>query len=249
MTYSIGITTYKYRFDKWFKPLVSAIKRFRPDIEIMVAINGENNEPFDEDFRRSVLQFVATQPNTYVTLYPTYRGLCKLWNNLLINSSNHKMLVLNDDLTIHSDSFFDELEKIIHDGVDIFKINSSWSHYVVDRRSVDKIGWFDERFLSIGEEDGDFEWRLGSYTGGGVVPSVGLAGIDNHVDHENCLVGMSKTNKKYSQFNLDFAFGTKYRVDPNGENYGIMNRSVICESPTPPMHQTESFYWENLDKL
>ena len=66
----------------------------------------------------------------------------------------------------------------------------------------------------------------------------------------NCLVGMHKTNKKYSQFNLDFAFSEKYRIDKkNGEDYGIMNRTVVCDSPTPPLHTTESFYWENRDKL
>lgn len=157
--------------------------------------------------------------------------------------------MLNDDITITKDQFFDSLESLISQGNNLFKINGSWSHALIDRRIVDQVGWFDERFLSIGEEDGDFEWRLGKISKGETIPSVSLPHIINHVDHENCLVGMNKTNKKYSQFNLDFAFGTKYRVDPAGENYGIMNRNVVCESPTPNLHPTEKFYWKNRDRL
>jgi hypothetical protein len=249
MIYSIGITTYKYRFEKWLKPLLNQIKKFRPDIEILISVNGESNEPFDETFRKDLLEFTALKSNTFVTIYPTFRGLCKMWNNLLINSSNHHVLLLNDDITITSDQFFDNLESLISQGNNLFKINGSWSHAFVDRRVVDKVGWFDERFLSIGEEDGDFEWRLGKLLGGYTMPVASLPYIVNHVDQDNCLVGMNKTNHKYSQFNLDFAFGTKYKVDPSGENYGIMNRDVVCQSPTPPLHKTEAFYWENRDKL
>lgn len=248
--YSIGITTYKYRFEKWLKPLVDSIKKYRPNIEILIAVNGENNEVFDEEYRKSILEYTATKKNTFLTIYPTYRGLCKLWNNLLINSSNHKVLLLNDDISIIDINFFDELERVIDSGIELFKINSSWSHAFLDRRLVNEIGWFDERYLSIGEEDGDFEWRLGKATGGVNVPIVYLPSIINHVDHSNCLLGMKIANSKYSKFNLDFAFNQKYQVDnQNGENYGVMNRNLVCKSPTPPLHVTESFYWNNKDKL
>ena len=250
MKYSIGITTYKHRFEKWFKPLLDQIKELRPDIEVLIAVNGENKQDFDESFRKGFLEYTALKRNTYVTMYPTFRGLSKLWNNLLINSSNHHVLLLNDDVTVTSSQFFDNLEHILEQGNNLFKINNSWSHAILDRRVVDQMGWFDERFLSIGEEDGDFEWRLGKLTGGKTVLSASLPNIINHVDHENCLVGMEKVNSKYSKFNFDFSFTKKYRIDyEDGENYGIMNRSVVCDSPTPPLHTTESFYWENRDKL
>ena len=246
--YSIGITTYKYRFEKWFKPLVNQIKEFRPDVEVMVSVNGENNETFDEQFRSDFLSFVSKKRNTHVTMYPTFRSLCKMWNNLMINASNHKVLLLNDDITIRSARFFDELEKVVEMDSGFFKINRSWSHSLLDRRMVDKIGWFDERFLSIGEEDGDFEWRVGK--AGGRVFDVSLPDIENHVDHENCLVGMDKVNAKYSKFNFDFAFSQKYRIDKeNGERHGIMGRQVVCDLPTPPQHAVESFYWNNRERL
>jgi hypothetical protein len=248
--YSIGITTYKYRFEKWLKPLLNQIKEFRPDIEVLVSVNGENNEEFDEEYRRNILEFVSSKRNTFLTMYPTFRGLCKMWNNLLIDSSNHHVLLLNDDITITSDKFFDSLEGLIDQGNNLFKINGSWSHAFLDRRIIDRIGWFDERYLGIGEEDGDFEWRLGKITEGQQVPTFFLPAVENHVDHENCLVGMKKVNNKYAKFNFDFAFTKKYRIDSEeGENYGIMNRTVVCDSVTPPLHTTESFYWQNRDEL
>ena len=216
MKYSIGITTYKHRFEKWFKPLLDQIKELRPDIEVLVCVNGENTEGYDEDFRREFFEYISTKSNTFVTMYPTFRGLTKMWNNLLIDSSNHQVLLLNDDITITDDTFFQALESVIPQA-QLFKINGSWSHALFDRR---------------------------------LVANINLPGVINHVDHTDCLEGMRKTNGKYSQFNFDFAFSKKYRIDEGiGENYGIMNRRVVCDSPTPPLHTTESFYWENRDKL
>lgn len=248
MKYSIGITTYEHRFEKYLKPLISKIKEMRPEIEILVSVNGENNKQFNEEYRTEVLSFLSGMKNTFVTTYPTYRGLGKLWNNLLANSSNHLVLLLNDDVTITGDTFFKEVELLLSRGISFFKINQSWSHAMVDRRVVDDIGWFDERYLSIGEEDGDFEWRYGQRFNTPLCNTL-VPHIVNHVDHDNCLLGMEKVNGKYSKFNLDFAFGTKYRVDPEGKNYGIMNRSVICDSPTPPQHTAERFYWEHKEEL
>lgn len=250
MQYSIAITTYKYRFTKWLKPLIETIKSFRPEVELLIAINGENNEPFDESYRKEVLQFASQQKNTFVTMYPNFRGLSKLWNNLLINSSNHKVLLLNDDISITDPIFFEYLENLINQNANFFKINGSWSHAFLDRRVVNEVGWFDERLLSIGEEDGDFEWRFGSLTDGKNVPSVYLPGIVNHVDHSDCLVGMKKVNNKYSKFNLDFMFNEKYKIDDSlGKNYGIMNRKVVCINPAPNQHPSEFFYWNNMKTL
>lgn len=249
MKYSIGITTYKYRFKKWFMPLLDQIKKYRPDIEVLVSVNGETTEEYDEEFRREFLEYVSTKSNTFVTMYPTFRGLTKMWNNLLIDSSNHVVLLLNDDISITDESFFPSLEKAMPQSPGIFKVNGSWSHAIFDRRIVDELGWFDERYLGIGEEDGDFEWRVGDRTEGVIIANVSLPGIVNHVDGEGCLEGMKKVNGKYSQFNLDFAFQTKYEESPDGKNYGIMGRSLVCKSPTPPMHRTERFYWDNKDLL
>ena len=171
--YSIGITTYQHRFDKWFKPLINQIKTFRPNIEIMVAVNGEKN-CLDETYRKNILEFCASHKNILPNVYPEFRALPKLWNNMMINASNHNMLILNDDITITDVNFFNALESLPEEHMQLSKINGSWSHTLIDRRLMSQLGWFDERLLCIGEEDGDIEWRVGKATGGGRVNQVKL---------------------------------------------------------------------------
>jgi len=243
--YSIGITTYQHRFDKWFKPLINQIKTFRPNIEIMVAVNGEKNG-LDETYRKSILEFCASHKNILPNVYPEFRALPKLWNNMMINASNHNMLILNDDITITDVNFFNALESLPEEHMQLSKINGSWSHTLIDRRLMSQLGWFDERLLCIGEEDGDIEWRVGKATGGGRVNQVKLPDIINHVDPENCLKDIKVVNGKYSKFNEDFIYSVKYDVDAqNGEQYGINPRPLVCKSPTPPQHVVEPFFWAN----
>ena len=67
--YSIGITTYFRRFEDWFKPLIIEIKRQRPEVEIIVSINGELNTEFYEDYRRDILIFLSQFKNTFPVFY------------------------------------------------------------------------------------------------------------------------------------------------------------------------------------
>lgn len=246
MKYSIGITTYEHRFEKFFKPLVNQIKALRPDVEIIVTVNGEV-DGLSDDYRKSVLEFCASHKNVLPIVYPEFRSLCKLWNNILVNSSNHIVLVLNDDVGINDESFFTALENLDVSHPPLYKINGTWSHFLTDRRIINQLGWFDERFLCIGEEDGDMEWRLGKATGHKTFPAIEMPGIVNHVDSaDNCLKGIAKANVKYSQFNLYFIHNVKYAIDnENGEQYGINPRKLVCKNPTPPQYLTESFFWDN----
>ena len=139
--YSIGIVTFEHRFDKFFKPLIKQIKEFRPDIEIMVAINGEYKSDFNQTYRKDVLNFISEYPNVFPNVHTEFRSLAKLWNNLLINASNHNMLLLNDDVTISSEEFFNVLEDIL-ELERFFKINGSWSHTMLDRRVIAELNWF-----------------------------------------------------------------------------------------------------------
>lgn len=244
-SYSIGITTFAARFHRYLVPLVVAIKEAKPDVEIILTVNGEKDS-FDQLYRTELLNFVADYNNVYLTMFPRFRSLAKLWNTCLINSTNMNVLVLNDDVTVGHE-FFKELDMIANDEMreassPIFKINGSWSHSFLNRKVVDKVGWFDERYLGIGEEDGDFEWRIGKQFGY-KVPSIMIRGIVNHVDHSDCLAGMNKVNSKYSQFNYDFAFNHKYEESAEGENFGIMNRKLKCLSETPEQYGCEEFYW------
>jgi hypothetical protein len=46
--YSIIVTSFDKRFEKWLKPLVLAIKSLRPEIEIILMVNGRAKETFNE---------------------------------------------------------------------------------------------------------------------------------------------------------------------------------------------------------
>lgn len=245
--YAIGITTYDYRFDSYFKKLVDSIRSYRHDIPIVVTINGNYKENFNEDYRKSILLYCSTVNNIYPIIFPEFRGLSKLWNTCLIHSPVNKMLILNDDISITSSKFFDDLESYTEK--DLFKINGSWSHYFVDRMLVDKIGWFDERLLGIGEEDGDFEFRYGTLYNSNI-SNINIDNVINHIEYDGSCKNMNIVFGKYSAFNRYFMWKQKYKIDiEKGKVYGISNQPLVCCSQTPYQYLIESFFWSNKNNL
>lgn len=248
MDYSIAVGTYVKRFDKYFKPIIKQIKSLRPSSEIIVFVNGQLKESFDQQYRRDIIKFCADYENIFPIVSPQGRGFSKLVNSCLLNASSHNVLVLNDDLTIKSERFFQEFEKIIKFSNSCFKINNSWSHVFLNRQEAYEVGWMDERYLGFGEEDGDFEWRYQEKFNK-PFPSFSIPDVINHVEHGDYSEKMELINKKYSAFNNKFAFGHKYKEDVNGKNFGIMNRNLICINETKNQYPNEKFYWLNRDKV
>lgn len=245
--YCIGITTYDYRFNSYFVKLVDSIREYRPDIPIVVTINGNYKENFNEEYRANILQYCSKVNKVFPIIFPVFRGLSKLWNTLLVHSPCDKMLILNDDISITSDKFFDDLENHIHNNV--FKINGSWSHYFVDRAIMNELGWFDERMLGIGEEDGDMEFRWGEKYDK-KFPSIDISDVINHIEYNGACKNMQTVFGKYSAFNRQFMFRYKYSVDmKNGKMYGITNIPLVCQSKTPNQYPLEQFFWTNKDNL
>ena len=157
---SVGITTFKARLEAYFVPLVTQLRRCNADLAIIVAVNGEHNMAFDEDYRRDVLAFISEQPGVFPILFPRFRGISKLWNTILVHATHTHVLMLNDDIMVTDTKFADRIRKCIRRNKGrTFLINRSWSHYVVNREEIDALGYFDERLLGIGEEDGDMAWR------------------------------------------------------------------------------------------
>ena len=134
--YSIVITTFDQRFNSFLKPLICAIKTFRPQVEVIVMVNGPANVDFDPAYRSSLLQFLATQENCYPTLFPNFQALAKLWNRGAITATANRILVLNDDLSIDcapQPNFFDVLEETLRNEKKTFKINGSFSHFCLNK--------------------------------------------------------------------------------------------------------------------
>ena len=244
--YIIGITTFSKRFD-YLDKLLSQIRLFS-DNKIVIAINGESDGNFDEDYRVSVLNLCAKYVNIYPTFYLEIRGLSKLWNTILINSCETNVLMLNDDIEIHSGEIFKITSSLINSTAfsGLTKMNNSFSHFVVSKKLMCGIGYFDERLLGFGEEDGDITYRLlksGIVIGGAHVG--GVVNIVSNVRHDEVKSGIGK----YSLFNRDFIYKEKYLVDMSSKYKGMFDTPMGQKLPDINSYPCEKFFMENKDRL
>ncbi|MDH6301939.1 glycosyltransferase involved in cell wall biosynthesis [Polynucleobacter sphagniphilus] len=51
MKYSIVITTFDKRFESDLMPLIDSIKSLRPNIEVILIVNGPARSEFDQEYR------------------------------------------------------------------------------------------------------------------------------------------------------------------------------------------------------
>lgn len=242
---SIGITTFENRFDRYFVPLLSKLKDYVPENEVIVAINGEHNQEFNEDYRKLILEFLSRQKKVYPIIFPRFRGLSKLWNSIIINTTHDYILLINDDIMITDPDFMDSICSAIKKNKGrSFLINKSWSHFLINRAEIDELGYFDERLLGIGEEDGDMTWRYLSHFGRDI-SSFKIKGFVNYA--EDTVNTYKPTNikchsgSKYSLFNREFMFAHKYHPDPSGIK-GMFDESVVMKDSGKEQYPNERFY-------
>ena len=249
---SIGITTFENRFERYFIPLVTRVKEYAPESEVIVAVNGEHKKAFDENYRRSVLEFIARHEKVYPVVFPQFRGLSKLWNSIIINASSDFILMLNDDIMINDSSFLKDVFSAVRKNKGrSFLINRSWSHFLVSRSEIDELGYFDERLLGIGEEDGDMTWRYLSHFG----REINSFKIKCFINYAEETVSTYKppniqchSGSKYSLFNKEFMFKEKYRPDPAGMK-GMFDEPVTVRDPGKEQYPNEKFYRNRKDDL
>ncbi len=138
-----------------------------------------------------------------------------MWNTAVIFSKNEHILLLNDDLDYTNPNAVSEIESVISNyNLNCFRINYSYSHFVVSKTILHTIGYFDERLCAHGEEDGDFVLRYIEYYGQ-QVPDVSIAGIANIAAYD--LVGgeFETHDGNKPKFNREFIL-TKWTEDPTG---------------------------------
>jgi len=242
---SIGITTFVDRFERYFVPLLSGIKDYAPENEVIVAINGEHNQEFNQVYRKRILEFLAVQDKVYPLIFPRFRGLSKLWNSIIINATNDYILLVNDDIAINNSDFMEVICSALRRNKGrSFLINKSWSHFVVNRAEIDELGYFDERLLGIGEEDGDMTWRY-IHRFGKEPASFKLKGFLNYAEETaNTYRPVNikcHSGSKYSLFNRQFMFTQKYQPDPKGIK-GMFDEPVAMINPGPEQYPNERFY-------
>ncbi len=157
--YAIGITTYLDRYETLFKPFLRQLIKIFPDIEIIVTVNGHYDSTAQLKYLQQITAFTKQFHNVKVIGFEDAQSLSKLWNLLLLNSSSEILFIFNDDLEI-SPLFRNRMERsgILQERIAL--INQSWSHFMITKAIVKEVGWFDERFPAIGNEDEDYESRL-----------------------------------------------------------------------------------------
>ena len=246
--FSIGITTFDQRFENYFKPLIQSIYNYNKDYEVVVMVNAPYKGVMSIEYKREMLLFLANYPNVYPHFCTEFRSLSKMWNNELIFSSNNHVLILNDDVTLLP-NFFNDIEKIIiKNKYKSFKINGSWSHVLLNRNEINEVGWFDERLLGVGEEDGDMEFRWCKYYNDDF-KTYTSNDIKNHVDPTADSNIQKHSGSKYSKFNREY-IEKKYKIDfINGKIFGMNEFPVIQNIQDENQYTHEKFYWKNKNHL
>lgn len=260
-SYSITIQTYQYRFDSYFKPLLAKVYKQRPNIEKVVFVNGQHKEQFNEDYRRNMMQYASYFPNTFLIMSPFMRGCSHMWNTSINYTSNEYILVLSDDVVV-LDGFFDEFEAMLaHNrklGDESFRIDSHWGHFCIWRKDVTdptRVGYFDERLIGFGEEDGDWMWRYQNKFNRHM-RNYPTNKLPFNTDNTFMPGKNTKTHSgtKYSAFNKQFQFETKLEYDPTGTNnacgaYADKPQKMRAGMETPNMYPGETWYRQNINEL
>lgn len=241
---SIGITTFEHRFERYFVPLLERIREYAGN-EVIVAINGEHEREFNEEYRGRVLECIARHRNVYPVVFPRFRGLSKLWNTVIVHATGDPILMLNDDIMIRSPRFIEDVCAALHRNEGrTFVINRSWSHFVISREEIDALGYFDERLLGIGEEDGDITWRYRRRYGR-EIPSFTVKGFENYAEETlrtyKPVNIQTHSGTKYSLFNRKFILSEKYEASPDGWK-GMFDEPVALKDAGKDQYPNERFY-------
>lgn len=227
MNYSIGIVTFEKRFEEYFKPLIRTIKKVRPDIEITVCVNGQYKQPFNQKYLKELLSFCSEYSNIYPQVFTRFNSLAKLWNRTVLNSSSDLVFILNDDVEI-DENFFNFVEQDTESYRDkLVLFNGIFSHFFIDRNLLQRVNWFDERYLGVGKEDRDIQKKIRWYNID--TPMIKSKHIETSIPIEN----METYAEKYTKFN-ETTFSNKW------------DRNLLPESIQYPYFNFEQ---QNYDKL
>lgn len=158
--FTIAITTFEARYERYFRPLYLSLRRSFPEVPILVAVNGHGDQASQSRYLERIHHELANgePPHRRFLLHDRVVGLCQLWNELLQASPTITTLVLNDDLRF--DPWLRRwAETMAWETVDLTLLNNTWSHFAIGRHCWQRIGAFDQSFIGIGFEDMDYTAR------------------------------------------------------------------------------------------
>jgi len=212
---SICIVTFKER-SHLIKSLINQIRSaVSNQIDILLAINGNNEEIMPESYRQEMLDLSKQYENIYPIICPEFKSLSKLWNTLVIFSKTEYNFIICDDVAYDNPNTLELINQYINQTKsEFFTINNQYSHFVLTKTILHQLGYFDERLSGFGEEDGDMVHRH-IETFGYRMPDFQIPGIYNRASYDlkNEKIETHVDNKPL--FNREFA-KLKYAYDPNG---------------------------------
>lgn len=247
MNLTIGITTFSKRFDLLSK-LISQIRDINKTDKIIIAINGEKDGVFNENYRKDILNLCLKYENVYPIFFIEMRGLSKMWNTLITTSVDDNILILNDDLEINNNLIFKNINLHINskDFNGFTRINNSFSHFIVNKITIDELGYFDERLLGFGEEDGDIYYRV--IKNNLKITDIHINGFINlvsNIRHDHVIGGIGK----YSKFNRHYIYNQKYSSDYESPIRGMFDtpmKQILTDVNCYPL---ERYFIDNKNKV
>ena len=182
---SICIVTFKERLED-IKRLLGQIQDDSKieGVDILLAVNGNNEEDMPDSYRQEILKLASETPNCYPMICTQYKSLPKLWNTLAIFSKTKYNFIICDDVEYTSPTILTEIATYAESTrEEFFTVNGGFSHFVLTKDKLHQLGYFDERLIAHGEEDGDIVHRhIKSF--GRPIPSVSINGIFNKASYE-----------------------------------------------------------------
>jgi hypothetical protein len=214
---------------------------------ITVTINGNLHERHSHEERSLFIAKLAEIPNVNVVGFRSLTPLSRMWNLGIQASDTDITIVLNDDLAVNPKFAQADIANLAsaasRHNLALGSLGrgiawGSFSFFAISKRCVSKVGWFDERFVGFGEEDGDYLRRyLTEFSE--EPPSVVLNGLINLDDPSTS--GHEKGTGKYSLANRAFGLlkaqlREEYAIEGPGEQK-FLGRYEFDPHPLWALHQ------------
>lgn len=237
---TIGIVTFSKR-EESFTRLICDIRK-ATDRPVIVCINGNLDGSIDHGYLSRMMALCGSHNDVFPMVFPRFQGLSKLWNTICINATTEYTYLLNDDVVFGCPDVVDRIERHIDaTGSGLFYAPWGWSHFVISRKVLREVGYFDERLIGVGEEDGDFLWRFERLYG--FQPTgIEAPGLHNAYDYRNAHDGIDTYYGNKTRFNTQFIYGAKYRPDEKGQ------RSMFNYPVSEEVWNAEQYPYEDLNE-
>lgn len=240
---AIVISTFQDRFFTYCLPLVQQIRSIS-NLPIFLVVNGKFDKVDKTDEYSDFLREVCSYSRVFPICFNSLNGWASLLNTGIRHSDSQNLLIMNDDILIDSRLFNDDMRFVLgHVGHEnLITINNSWSHFIITRQCIRDVGFFDERYLGIGEEDGDYFRRYSRHYG--KFPMNENLGCFVSINDPSSDISLSKGIGKYSLFNTCL----RRLMYPNvvdgqiAQEISLISKKIEDIDPYPIFKYREQFY-------